>query len=128
MWSGYDFEAVGRLLRTLRMERGWSLRDVERESGVSRQTVMRAEKGRPPTPKNLEKLAAVYGVSSATLLLEGMGDLPEALVAAMDGGLITDATVEEMIRLRGAEDYLGRPCDMWDYQALLALMRRIPSL
>lgn len=128
MWKGYDFVAVGRALRELRRQRGWSLRDAEQASGIGRSTISAAERGRQPLPSTLDALGEAYGVSRASLLIVGMGDLPGTLLEAMDKGLIHDATMEELVLLRGAEAALGRPCDPWDYHAFLALIRRRPSL
>lgn len=127
MWQGYDFELVGYEVRDLRRARGWSQEKLAKEAGISRQTLSELERGRPPQPSTLDRVALALETTSSALLMAGAGPMPEALQEACAQGLIKDATMEEILRLRGAEGFLGRPCDPWDYQALLALMRRRPS-
>lgn len=126
MWQGYDFGAVGEEVRRLRRGRGWSQTELATRAGISRQTLSELERGRPPQPSTLERIARVLDTTASAILMAGAGQMPEALEEACAQGLIVDATMEEILRLRGAEDFLGRPCDPWDYQALLALMRRRP--
>lgn len=45
MWYGSSMNQFGQMLREERMKKGMTLRDVERRVHVSRQTVLRAERG-----------------------------------------------------------------------------------
>jgi len=70
----------GQFLRSLRERRHMSLRDVERESGVSNAYIAQLEKGDrpPPRPNTLKKLAKAYNVTVRELLLRaGYLDEPE---------------------------------------------------
>lgn len=44
----------------LRRARGWSLRDLERETGINAGVLSRIERGFGPTPDQARKLLAVY--------------------------------------------------------------------
>ena len=70
----------GQFLRSLRERQRKSLRDVERESGVSNAYIAQLEKGDrpPPRPDILKKLARAYNVTVRELLLKaGYLDEPE---------------------------------------------------
>ena len=70
----------GHFLKSLRDRQRMSLRDVERESGVSNAYIAQLEKGdRPaPSPDILKKLARAYNVTVRELLLRaGYLDEPE---------------------------------------------------
>jgi len=70
----------GHFLKHLRDRRRMSLRDVERESGVSNAYIAQLEKGdRPaPSPDILKKLARAYNVTVRELLMRaGYLDEPE---------------------------------------------------
>jgi len=75
----------GHFLKSLRDRRHMSLRDVERESGVSNAYIAQLEKGdRPaPSPDILKKLAIAYNVTVRELLLRA-GYLDEPEVKATD--------------------------------------------
>lgn len=58
-------------LRQLRAERGWSLREFSRRSGVTKETISDAERGiRNPHPVTLAKMADALGVEASELLGE----------------------------------------------------------
>lgn len=122
IWSDYDGESVARRLRELREAQGWTMREAARRSGVAVQTISQAEQGREITFRILGLLAAAYRVPSQAIIAPRSA--PPPMREALDAGLLPDATKEELARLEGAEEILGRPCDAWDYQALLALMRK----
>ena len=70
----------GHFLKSLRDRQRMSLRDVEKESGVSNAYIAQLEKGdRPaPSPDILKKLARAYNVTVRELLLRaGYLDEPE---------------------------------------------------
>lgn len=58
-------------LRELRRQKGWSQRDLARESGVGADTISGIESGRHEArPSTLRKLAGAFGVEVADLLRE----------------------------------------------------------
>ncbi len=75
----------GIFLKSLRDRQRMSLRDVERESGVSNAYIAQLEKGdRPaPSPDILKKLARAYNVTVRELLLRA-GYLDEPEVSATE--------------------------------------------
>ncbi|MFC5799922.1 helix-turn-helix domain-containing protein [Streptomyces formicae] len=84
-----DARLAGRLAE-LRAERGWSLDELARRSGVSRSTLSRSERGEiSPTTALLGKLCAVYGRTMSRLLSEVEGE-PAQVVRAADQSVWTD--------------------------------------
>jgi transcriptional regulator with XRE-family HTH domain len=70
----------GHFLKSLRKRQHMSLRDVERESGVSNAYLSQLESGDrpPPRPEMLKKLARAYNVTVRELLMRaGYLDEPE---------------------------------------------------
>jgi transcriptional regulator with XRE-family HTH domain len=63
-----DSRIAGRL-KSLRLERGWSLDDLARKSGVSRATLSRLENAEvSPTTHVLGKLCSAHGMTLSRLL------------------------------------------------------------
>ncbi len=61
-------------LRELRRRRVLTLRELERESGVSYNTIWRLENGyRQARPSTIRKLATALGVDPAELVIAGEG-------------------------------------------------------
>ena len=58
------------MLQALRMDRGLTISDVEKASGVSFKTISAYERGLKPSPRSvpLEKLARFYKVRASDLL------------------------------------------------------------
>lgn len=50
-------------LRTLRLERGWTLDELAQRSHVSKSTIAQIERDRGPTLNNAVRIAAAFGVS-----------------------------------------------------------------
>jgi HTH-type transcriptional regulator, competence development regulator len=72
--------SFGQFLKSLRKRQHMSLRDVEKESGVSNAYLSQLESGvkPPPRPDMLKKLARAYNVTVRELLLRaGYLDEPE---------------------------------------------------
>lgn len=62
-------DRIARRLKALRAERGWSLDDLARESGVSRASLSRLEKAEvSPTASVLGRLCAAYGLPLSRLM------------------------------------------------------------
>ncbi len=57
----------GKLLRTLRLDNGYTQRDLARRAGVSERTVRNAERGSPVSPTTLGLLAQALGVPPVDL-------------------------------------------------------------
>ena len=103
----------GHFLKSLRDRQRMSLRDVEKESGVSNAYIAQLEKGdRPaPSPDILKKLARAYNVTVRELLLRaGYLDEPEVTateeerIEAAFQYVLTDPDYKLGTRLRG-EDF-----------------------
>lgn len=75
----------GQFLKSLRKRKHMSLRDVEKECGVSNAYIAQLEKGDrpPPRPDILKKLARAYNVTVRELLLRA-GYMDEPEVTATD--------------------------------------------
>jgi transcriptional regulator with XRE-family HTH domain len=72
-------------LRQHRLRKVWSLRDLAREAGVSQQTIVNAEAGKPLRLMTMRKLASaldvdVWDVEEFAAVLEVMGE--ESKIAA----------------------------------------------
>ena len=66
---------IAQRLRALRSERGWSLDELARRSGVSRATLSRLENAEvSPTASVLGKLCAAYGLTMSRLMHMVEGD------------------------------------------------------
>lgn len=64
-------ERLAARLAELRLERGWSLEEQARRSGVSRSTLSRLERGEiSPTAALLNRLCVVHGLTMSRLLAE----------------------------------------------------------
>ena len=107
---------LGHFLKSLRDRQRMSLRDVERESGVSNAYIAQLEKGdRPaPSPDILKKLARVYNVTVRELLMRaGYLDEPEVTateeerIEAAFQYVLADPDYKLGTRLRG-EDFDSR--------------------
>jgi len=61
--------AIGRRIRRLRTEAGWSLRDLAEQSGVAASTVSSLERDQSmPSLRSLHKLSRAFGMTLASLL------------------------------------------------------------
>src|SRR5712691_11239172 len=69
---------LGTFLASLRQRKNLTLRDVERDIGVSNAYVSQLEKGKikAPSPVVLNKLAELYGVKYAVLMKEAGYPVP----------------------------------------------------
>ena len=71
---------IAHRLHGLRAERGWSLDDLARRTGVSRATLSRLENADvSPTASVLGKLCAAYGLTMSRLMLMVEDDFPPLL-------------------------------------------------
>ncbi|MFC8228497.1 helix-turn-helix domain-containing protein [Streptomyces sp. NPDC057287] len=84
--EGVSDTVDGRLaarLAALRTERGWSLDELSRRTGVSRSTLSRLERGElSPTTAALGHLCTVYGRTMSRLLMEVEAEPPQLVPAA----------------------------------------------
>ncbi|MDZ4230989.1 MAG: helix-turn-helix transcriptional regulator [Dehalococcoidales bacterium] len=118
----------GHFLKSLRDRQRMSLRDVERESGVSNAYIAQLEKGdRPaPSPDILKKLARAYNVTVRELLLRaGYLDEPEVTateeerIEAAFQYVLTDPDYKLGTRLRGEDlDTKGKRGVVITYETL----------
>jgi transcriptional regulator with XRE-family HTH domain len=56
----------GESLKALRQKKSWTLREAQRRSGVSRQTILRAEAGEFITLDTMLKLFTIYDVTGSS--------------------------------------------------------------
>ena len=118
----------GHFLKSLRDRQRMSLRDVEKESGVSNAYIAQLEKGdRPaPSPDILKKLAWAYNVTVRELLLRaGYLDEPEVTateeerIEAAFQYVLADPDYKLGTRLRGEElDTKGKRGVVITYETL----------
>ena len=118
----------GHFLKSLRDKQRMSLRDVERESGVSNAYIAQLEKGdRPaPSPDILKKLARAYNITVRELLLRaGYLDEPEVTateeerIEAAFQYVLADPDYKLGTRLRGEElDTRGKRGVVITYETL----------
>lgn len=118
----------GQFLRSLRERRHMSLRDVERESGVSNAYIAQLEKGDrpPPRPDMLKKLAKAYNVTVRELLLRaGYLDEPEVTateeerIEAAFQYVLADPDYKLSTRIRGEDlDIKGKRGVVITYETL----------
>jgi transcriptional regulator with XRE-family HTH domain len=118
----------GHFLKSLRDKQRMSLRDVERESGVSNAYIAQLEKGdRPaPSPDILKKLARAYNITVRELLLRaGYLDEPEVTateeerIEAAFQYVLADPDYKLGTRLRGEElDIKGKRGVVITYETL----------
>jgi len=119
---------LGHFLKSLRDRQRMSLRDVERESGVSNAYIAQLEKGdRPaPSPDILKKLARVYNVTVRELLMRaGYLDEPEVTateeerIEAAFQYVLADPDYKLGTRLRGEDfDIRGKRGVVITYETL----------
>lgn len=64
---GWDWDRIARRFRNRRRLFGWSIDEVATRAGVSRDTIMRVEKGQSCSNKSLHALRSVYALFSAQL-------------------------------------------------------------
>jgi transcriptional regulator with XRE-family HTH domain len=55
-------------LKTLRVDRGWSIRQLAEQAGVSQTTVWKLEHGGRANAATLKKLGDVFGVRASELM------------------------------------------------------------
>lgn len=96
----------GASLRLLRLQSGWSLRDLSASVGVSPAYLSRVEHGHdaPPTPDRLHAIAHALGVSGE--LLAALAGRPRA--EATEASLAADALHREVLRRRLTPAQVGR--------------------
>lgn len=81
-------------VKSLRAERGWSLDELARRSGVSRATLSRLENAEiSPTASVLGKLCAAYGLPMSRLMMMVEADFPP-LVTEAEQPVWTDPAID----------------------------------
>lgn len=121
-------ESFGQYLKYLRKRQRMSLRDVERESGVSNAYIAQLEKGDRPAPSAdiLKKLAGAYNVTVRELLMQaGYLDEPEVTateeerINAAFQYVLSDPDYKLGTRIRGEElDSKGKRGIVVTYETL----------
>jgi transcriptional regulator with XRE-family HTH domain len=79
-----DKKAIGARIHMLRFERGWSLKDLEKASGVSESMLSRYEHGKLKGDAPLRKLDRIAGAfdRSVAYLLDGRDSPSSRRIAA----------------------------------------------
>ncbi len=92
----------GQYLRELRKERNLTLRDIEERTDISNSYLSQLENGYidQPSPRNLQRLAQVYGISYESLMTQAGYLSPRALGEAGPSrsafNIIDDLSAEEV--------------------------------
>lgn len=104
-------EKFGTYLRSLRKQRGLTLKEVEKKARVSNSFLSQVERGlrKPPHPDILNRLAAVYGVSVQELFYaagyiksgSGQENLAQRIEHAY-ATVIADSTYHQGTRMKAA--------------------------
>ena len=77
-------QRLAQRLIAMRTERGWTLDELAKQSGISRATLSRFENCETsPTANNLAKLCAVYGIGMSQMLAD-IDDQPASLLPSAD--------------------------------------------
>lgn len=121
-------ESFGQYIKDLRKRQRMSLRDVEKESGVSNAYIAQLEKGDRPAPSAdiLKKLARAYNVTVRELLMKaGYLDEPEVTateeerIHAAFQYVLSDPDYKLGTRIRGEElDIKGKKGIIVTYETL----------
>lgn len=98
---------LGPVLKNARTRKALSLRDVERETGISNGHLSLLESGsvQQPSPNLLEKLSSLYGVSYSLLLELAGYRLPDPVTSTATGDF-ADLTPQEHEEVRRFVGYL----------------------
>lgn len=115
---------LGDLLKTLRLQRDWSLRTAAEESGVSHTYISNLEKGLvpKPAPEQLKKLAAAYDHSyNVIMILAGYKEEFQKAEEFIELHSDTDQTYDENYWYSLGEEYfeslkevsISEPNDEW---------------
>ncbi|MGE0027315.1 MAG: helix-turn-helix domain-containing protein [Thermoleophilia bacterium] len=92
---------LGRRLRALRRERGLTLNDLERETGISRSFLGAVEQGRSDISiSRLVRLARTYAISLDELAAEAPDDAPMVVVRAGEAPVIQGEASDVAVLLR----------------------------
>ncbi len=123
-----EVESFGQFIKDLRKRQRMSLRDVEKESGVSNAYIAQLEKGDRPAPSAdiLKKLARAYNVTVRELLMKaGYLDEPEVTateeerIHAAFQYVLSDPDYKLGTRIRGEElDIKGKKGIIVTYETL----------
>jgi transcriptional regulator with XRE-family HTH domain len=102
---------IGQRLREERQLKGWSQRDLARETGVNTDTISGIETGQhEPRPSTLRKLAEGLGIEVRDLFMEPA--LPKA--EAPDPGLSKEAEERHEAIYQPWLDFVSRYADRWE--------------
>ncbi|HUY85086.1 MAG TPA: helix-turn-helix transcriptional regulator [Candidatus Dormibacteraeota bacterium] len=62
-------QAIGKRIRRLRKDRGWTQADLAAKTGLQTNTIARLERGKNrPADPSLEQLAKAFGVTASEIL------------------------------------------------------------
>ena len=110
--SDLNKEGIGALLRKLREIKGFSLREVERRSGVSNAYLSQIEGGKVknPSPHHLFKLAKVYEIEYSELM-KAAGyavslDSPKATKRSLRNAALASIDDLSDVEMRELEDFV----------------------
>ena len=84
------FAALGRRIRELRKERGWSLHDMVVKHGYYQSQWQKYEGGGPVTVDSLLRMATIFGMPLGRLI-DDLGEFPKAGLSKRQSGEPTRA-------------------------------------
>ncbi len=100
---------IGQVIRSLRVEKGWSQETLAHEADMATSHVSRIERGdRRLSTRKLDELAAALGTSATAICAQAEGLPVPAAAQSQDGDLTLDHT-KEAIELRKAFRKLPLP-------------------
>ncbi len=101
-------ESLGKFLLRIRKERKLTLRDVEREIGISNAYLsqLETEKIEQPSPKILHKLSNLYGISYEKLLNLTGYPLPESSSTRIQNRIQTEFSELSSEEKEQVSDYI----------------------
>ncbi len=102
-------------IREIRAEKGWTVRRLAEESGVDKNTISEAERGkRNPNPITMHKLAKALEVEVRDLFPLGQPTLPleDSPTPSTDGGLTLEE-IRPFLEERAGSSWIALPDEEW---------------
>ncbi len=86
LYSALNLKGASVVIQKLRLQRGWSQKQLAELSGLNVRTIQRIERGQEPTVESLKSLAAVFDV-----------DFTELKEQSVSGSTLSNQNAEEIL-------------------------------